>query len=231
MRLSIFRFDPERDARPYMQDFDVQPGPHDAMLLDLILKARLQDDSLTIRKSCREGVCGSDAININGRNGLACITPIRTLKEPVELRPLPSFPVIRDLVVDLSEFFRQYRSIKPYVVDEEPLPERERLQSPAERERLDGLYECILCACCTAQCPSFWWNPDKFVGPAGLLQAYRFLADGRDRDTQARLDDLNDVYRLFRCRTIMNCTEVCPKGLAPSRAIEKIRLMLAKQSL
>lgn len=231
MRLSIFRFHPERDAKPFMQDFDVEPGPHDAMLLDLILKARLQDDSLTIRKSCREGVCGSDAININGRNGLACVTPIRTLKEPVELRPLPSFPVIRDLVVDLSEFFRQYRSIKPYVVDEGPLPERERLQSPAERERLDGLYECILCACCTAQCPSFWWNPDKFVGPAGLLQAYRFLADSRDRDTQARLDDLNDVYRLFRCRTIMNCTEVCPKGLAPSRAIEKIRLMLAKQSL
>ena len=231
MRLSIFRFHPERDAKPFMQDFDVEPGPHDAMLLDLILKARLQDDSLTIRKSCREGVCGSDAININGRNGLACITPIRTLKEPVELRPLPSFPVIRDLVVDLTEFFRQYRSIKPYVVDEGPLPERERLQSPAERERLDGLYECILCACCTAQCPSFWWNPDKFVGPAGLLQAYRFLADSRDRDTQARLDDLNDVYRLFRCRTIMNCTEVCPKGLAPSRAIEKIRLMLAKQSL
>ena len=231
MRLSIFRFHPERDAKPFMQDFDVEPGPHDAMLLDLILKARLQDDSLTIRKSCREGVCGSDAININGRNGLACITPIRTLKEPVELRPLPSFPVIRDLVVDLTEFFRQYRSIKPHVVDEGPLPERERLQSPAERERLDGLYECILCACCTAQCPSFWWNPDKFVGPAGLLQAYRFLADSRDRDTQARLYDLNDVYRLFRCRTIMNCTEVCPKGLAPSRAIEKIRLMLAKQSL
>ncbi|MGE5103462.1 MAG: succinate dehydrogenase iron-sulfur subunit, partial [Betaproteobacteria bacterium] len=225
MRLSIFRFHPERDAKPFMQDFDVEPGPHDAMLLDLILKARLQDDSLTIRKSCREGVCGSDAININGRNGLACVTPIRTLKEPVELRPLPSFPVIRDLVVDLSEFFRQYRSIKPYVVDEGPLPERERLQSPAERERLDGLYECILCACCTAQCPSFWWNPERFVGPAGLLQAYRFLADSRDRDTQARLDDLNDVYRLFRCRTIMNCTEVCPKGLAPSRAIEKIRLM------
>lgn len=231
MRLSIFRFHPERDAKPFMQDFDVEPGPHDAMLLDLILKARLQDDSLTIRKSCREGVCGSDAININGHNGLACVTPIRTLKEPVELRPLPSFPVIRDLVVDLSEFFRQYRSIKPYVVDEGPLPERERLQSPAERERLDGLYECILCACCTAQCPSFWWNPERFVGPAGLLQAYRFLADSRDRDTQARLDDLNDVYRLFRCRTIMNCTEVCPKGLAPSRAIEKIRLMLAKQSL
>ena len=231
MRLSIFRFNPERDAKPYMQDFDVQPGPHDAMLLDLILKARLQDDSLTIRKSCREGVCGSDAININGRNGLACVTPIRTLKEPVELRPLPSFPVIRDLVVDLTEFFRQYRSIKPYVVDEGPLPERERPQSPAERERLDGLYECILCACCTSMCPSYWWNPDKFVGPAGLLQAYRFIADTRDRDTQARLDDLDDVYRLFRCRTIMNCTEVCPKSLAPSRAIEKIRLARAARAL
>ena len=133
--------------------------------------------------------------------------------------------------VDRTAFFKQYRSIKPYVGDEGPMPEKERLQSPADREKLDGLYECILCACCTAQCPSYWWNPDKFVGPAGLLQAYRFIIDSRDRDTAARLDDLNDVYRLFRCRTIMNCTEVCPKFLAPSRAIEKIRLMLANESL
>jgi succinate dehydrogenase / fumarate reductase iron-sulfur subunit len=147
------------------------------------------------------------------------------------LRPLPSFPVIRDLVVDMSGFFKQYRSITPYVVDDGPLPQKERLQSPADREKLDGLYECILCACCTSQCPSYWWNPDKFVGPAGLLQAYRFIVDSRDRATAERLDDLDDVYRLFRCRSIMNCTEVCPKGLAPSRAIEKIRLMLTKASL
>ncbi len=231
MKLSIFRFNPERDAKSYMQDYEVEPASTDIMLLDLILRVRMQDDSLAIRKSCREGVCGSDAININGRNRLACVTPIHTLKEPVVLRPLPSFPVIRDLVVDMTEFFKQYRSIKPYVVDEGPMPEKERRQSPADREKLDGLYECILCACCTAQCPSYWWNPDKFVGPAGLLQAYRFIIDSRDRDTAARLDDLNDVYRLFRCRTIMNCTEVCPKFLAPSRAIEKIRLMLANESL
>jgi succinate dehydrogenase / fumarate reductase iron-sulfur subunit len=231
MKLSIYRFNPERDAKPRMQDFEIDVLPTDVMLLDVILRLREQDDSLTIRKSCREGVCGSDAININGRNGLACVTPVRSLKEPVELRPLPSFPVIRDLVVDMSGFFKQYRSITPYVVDDGPLPQKERLQSPADREKLDGLYECILCACCTSQCPSYWWNPDKFVGPAGLLQVYRFIVDSRDRATAERLDDLDDVYRLFRCRSIMNCTEVCPKGLAPSRAIEKIRLMLTKASL
>ena len=231
MKFSIFRFDPDKDQKPYMQDYEIEPESTDRMLLDVILRIKMQDDSLTIRKSCREGVCGSDAININGRNGLACVTSVTILKEPVVLRPLPSFPVIRDLVVDMTQFFKQYHSIKPYVVDDEPMPEKERLQSPEDREKLDGLYECILCACCSSQCPSYWWNPDKFVGPAGLLQAYRFIIDSRDRDTQARLDDLNDVYRLFRCRTIMNCTEVCPKGLVPSRAIEKIRLKLVKDGL
>lgn len=232
MKLSIFRFDPERDKKPYMQDFDIEMGASDRMLLDVIVRIKgEQDDSLTIRKSCREGVCGSDAININGRNGLACITPVSDLADPVVLRPLPSFPVIRDLVVDMTQFFKQYHSIKPYLINYEPPPERERLQSPEERERLNGLYECILCACCTSQCPSSWWNPDKFVGPAGLLQAERFIADSRDRATRERLDDLNDVYRLFRCRSIMNCTEVCPKGLAPSRAIERIRLAMVKDSL
>ena len=221
MKLSIFRFDPERDKKPYMQDYEIDPET-DRMLLDVIIRIKALDDSLTIRKSCREGVCGSDAININGRNGLACITPIRALKEPVVLRPLPSFPVIRDLVVDMTQFFKQYHSVKP---------EKERLQSPEDREKLDGLYECILCGCCTSQCPSSWWNPDKFVGPAGLLQAERFIVDSRDRATQERLEDLNDAYRLFRCRTIMNCTEVCPKNLVPSRAIEKIRLMMVKNSL
>ena len=231
MKLSISRYNPERDEKPYMQDYEIAPGPQDRMLLDVILRLKAQDDSLTIRKSCREGVCGSDAININGRNGLACITKIADLKEPVVLRPLPSFPIIRDLVVDMTGFFKQYHSIKPYLINDDPAPERERLQSPAQRELLNGSYECILCACCTSQCPSFWWNPDKFVGPAGLLQAHRFIVDSRDQARQERLDDLNDAYRLFRCRTIMNCTEVCPKGLAPSRAIEQIRLLMVTDFL
>jgi succinate dehydrogenase / fumarate reductase iron-sulfur subunit len=201
------------------------------MLLDALVRIKELDDSVTFRRSCREGICGSDAMNINGRNGLACITRISELKEPVYLRPLPSFPVIRDLVVDMTLFFKQYHSVKPYLINDDPVPEKERLQSPEERDKLDGLYECILCACCTSQCPSSWWNPEKFVGPAGLIQAYRFIVDSRDRATQERLDDLNDPYRLFRCRSIMNCTEVCPRGLSPSRAIEKIRLMMAKESL
>ncbi len=231
MKLSIFRFNPERDAKPYMQDYEVELALTDRMLLDVIIRLKKQDETLTIRKSCREGVCGSDAMNINGRNGLACITPVRDLKEPVVLRPLPSFPVIRDLVVDMTQFFKHYDSIKPYLVNDEPPPEKERLQSPEDRDKLNGLYECILCACCTSQCPSSWWNPERFVGPAGLLQAERFIVDSRDTATQARLDDLNDVYRLYRCRTIMNCTEVCPKGLAPSRAIEKIRLAMVRESM
>jgi succinate dehydrogenase iron-sulfur subunit len=231
MKFSIYRFNPEQAVKPYMQDFDQPIGDEDHMLLDVILRIKAQDNTLTIRKSCREGVCGSDAININGRNGLACITRVRDLKEPVVLRPLPSFPVIRDLVVDMTRFYAQYTSVKPWLINDEPPPEKERLQSPEERDRLDGLYECILCGCCTSQCPSSWWNPVKFVGPAGLLQADRFIADSRDRATRERLDDLNDVYRLFRCRSIMNCTEVCPKGLAPSRAIESIRLTLLKEAL
>jgi succinate dehydrogenase / fumarate reductase iron-sulfur subunit len=231
MKLSIFRFDPERDREPYMQTYELEPQPGDRMLLDVLVHLKTLDDSLTFRRSCREGVCGSDAMNINGRNGLACITPVSTLKEPVELRPLPSFPVIRDLVVDMTQFFKQYHSIKPYLINEEPAPEKERVQSPEDRAKLDGLYECILCACCTSQCPSSWWNPDRFVGPAGLLQAYRFIVDSRDRAIEERLDDLNDPFRLFRCRTIMNCTEVCPRGLSPSRAIEKIRLMMVKSAL
>ncbi len=230
MKFSIYRFDPDADAKPRMQNYDVTLRPSVHMLLDAILEIKEKDDSLTIRKSCREGVCGSDAININGRNGLACVTPINTLQEPVALRPLPSFPVIRDLVVDMTQFYKQYYSIKPYLINIDIPPEKERLQPPHERDRLDGLYECILCACCSSQCPSYWWNPDKFVGPAGLLQAFRFISDSRDQATEERLDDLNDAYRLFRCRTIMNCTEVCPKGLEPSRAIEKIRLMMTKKS-
>ncbi len=159
------------------------------MLLDALMLLRQQDDSIGFRKSCREGVCGSDAMNINGRNGLACITSLSSLKQPIEIRPLPGLPVIRDLIVDMTQFFKQYHSIKPYLVNNDPPPETERLQSPEDRLELDGLYECILCGCCTTSCPSFWWNPDKFVGPAGLLQAYRFIADTRDQDTEARLDN------------------------------------------
>ena len=231
MRLSVYRYNPDEHTRPRMQDFDLELKRDDRMLLDAILRLKAQDPSLSLRRSCREGVCGSDAMNINGRNGLACVTPLAGLNEPVVLRPLPGLPVVRDLIDDMTSFFKQYHSIRPYLMNDEPPPDKERLQSPAARDHLNGLYECILCACCSTQCPSFWWNPDKFVGPAGLLQAYRFIIDNRDRATTARLDDLDDAYRLFRCRTIMNCTEVCPKGLAPSRAIEKIRLLMLKEAV
>ena len=229
MRFSISRYDPDRDEAPYLKDYDIDILPSDRMLLDVLLRLKEQDPSLSMRKSCREGVCGSDAMNINGRNGLACITRVRDLKEPVVVRPLPGFPIVRDLVVDMTQFFKQYHSIRPYLVNDEPPPEKERLQSPEERARLDGAYECILCACCSSQCPSYWWNPDKFVGPSGLIQAYRFIFDSRDKATEARLDDLNDAYRLYRCRTIMNCSEVCPKGLEPSHAIERVRLKMVKK--
>jgi succinate dehydrogenase / fumarate reductase iron-sulfur subunit len=232
MRLEIYRFVPDSDPRPRMQRYEIAPGPHDRMLLDVLERIRAtQDDSLAFRRSCREGVCGSDAMNINGRNGLACITRVADLPDRVVLRPLPGFPVVRDLIVDMTRFFEQYRSIKPYVVDERPFPERERLQSPEERAQLDGLYECILCACCSGFCPSYWWNPERFLGPATLLQALRFIADSRDRATAERLEQLNDAYRLFRCRSIMNCTEVCPKHLNPNRAIEHIKVRMVKAGL
>jgi succinate dehydrogenase / fumarate reductase iron-sulfur subunit len=231
MRFRIFRYDPDKDEKPTMQDYEVRLDPHDRMLLDALGRIKEQDDSLSLRRSCREGVCGSDAMNINGRNGLACITKLSDLKEPVELRPLPGLPVIRDLIVDMTQFFKQYHSIKPYLINEDPPPEKERLQSPEEREELDGLYECILCACCSTSCPSFWWNPDKFVGPAGLLQAYRFIADSRDQATAERLDNLEDPYRLFRCHSIMNCVDACPKNLNPTRAIGKIKELMVKRSV
>jgi len=229
MRFSIYRYNPEADDRPRMQHYDIALEPTDRMLLDALVRIKAHDDTLAFRRSCREGVCGSDGMNINGKNGLACITRVAELKEPVEIRPLPGLPVVRDLIVDMSQFFKQYQSVKPYLVNHEPPPEKERLQSPADREELNGLYECILCACCTTACPSFWWNPDKFVGPAGLLQAYRFIADTRDQSTGERLDDLEDPYRLFRCHSIMNCVDVCPKGLNPTRAIGKIKELLVKR--
>ena len=232
MRFRIFRYDPDKDAKPYMKDYDVQLDPHDRMLLDALVRIKDQvDDSLALRRSCREGVCGSDAMNINGKNGLACITKLADLKEPVELRPLPGLPVIRDLIVDMTQFFNQYHSITPYLRNHDPAPEKERLQSPEERDQLNGLWECVLCACCSTSCPSFWWNPDKFVGPAGLLWAYRFIADSRDQATGERLDNLEDPYRLFRCHTIMNCVDVCPKGLNPTQAIGHIKELMVKRAV
>lgn len=226
LTLSIYRFNPDLDAKPYMQDYELEiPAKSDPMLLTLLERLKdEQDSSITYRRSCREGVCGSDGMNINGTNGLACITKLTELKtDKIVVRPLPGFPVIRDLVVDMSQFYQQYERIEPYLQNDKNAPAQERLQSPEERSQLDGLYECILCACCTSSCPSFWWNPEKFVGPAGLLQARRFLADSRDTATEHRLGLLQDPFSVFRCRTIMNCTNVCPKGLNPTQAIAEIR--------
>ncbi len=226
----IYRYNPDVDAKPSMKTYEVELDGSERMLLDALFKLKKQDESISFRRSCREGVCGSDAMNINGKNGLACLTNMLTLPQKITLRPLPGLPVVRDLIVDMSQFFKQYHSIKPYIVNETVPPEKERLQSQEDRDELNGLYECILCACCSTSCPSFWWNPDKFVGPAGLLAAYRFVADSRDHDTASRLDNLEDPYRLFRCHTIMNCVDVCPKGLNPTRAIGKLKEMLVKRA-
>lgn len=232
MQLSIYRYNPETDKKPFMQDYDINLPDTAKMLLDALVQVKSDyDDSLSLRRSCREGVCGSDGVNVNGKNRLACITPLASLKQPIVVKPLPGLPVVRDLVVDMSQFFKQYRSIKPYLINDEPQPEKERLQSPAQRDKLDGLYECVLCACCSTACPSFWWNPDKFVGPAGLLQAYRFIADSRDTATNERLDNLEDPYRLFRCHTIMNCVDVCPKSLNPTHAIGKIKEIMLQRAI
>lgn len=227
----IYRYDPDKDAKPYMQTIKIDLEDGDRMLLDALLKLKKIDETLSFRRSCREGVCGSDAMNINGKNGLACLMNLNDLPEKIVLRPLPGLPVVRDLIVDMTDFFNQYHSIKPYLVNDVAPPEKERLQSPEQRDELNGLYECILCACCSTSCPSFWWNPDKFVGPAGLLAAYRFIADTRDNDTSARLDNLDDPYRLFRCHTIMNCVDVCPKELNPTKAIGKIKEMLVRRAV
>ena len=229
-KFQIYRYNPDTDERPYMQDYELEITS-ERMLLDALISLKAMDPTLSYRKSCREGVCGSDAMNVSGKNRLACQTNLNDLKDPIVLKPLPGLPVVRDLFVDMTQFFKQYESIKPYLINEDPEPEKERLQSPEEREELNGLYECILCACCSTACPSFWWNPDKFVGPAGLLQAYRFIADSRDTGTSERLDNLDDPYRLFRCHTIMNCVDVCPKGLKPAAAISKIKELMVRRAI
>ena len=233
MLVSLYRYNPETDREPYMQDVEVSlPEGKDLMVLDVLNLIKEKDQSLSYRRSCREGVCGSDGVNMNGKNGLACITPVSEVvsRGKLVVRPLPGLPVVRDLVVDMGIFYKQYHRIKPYLQNSTPAGGRERLQSPEDRAKLDGLYECILCACCSTSCPSFWWNPEKFVGPSGLLQAYRFLADTRDEATEERLADLDDPFSVFRCRGIMNCVSVCPKGLNPTKAIGHIRDMLLSRA-
>ena len=233
LTVSVYRYNPEIDYEPYMQDFSFDDEGKDMMVLDVLEKLKVIDPTLVFRRSCREGVCGSDGVNISGKNGLACITPLSEAVRDNKLviRPLPGLPVVRDLVIDMTQFYAQYEKIKPYMMNDSIPPEKERLQSQEDRAKLDGLYECILCACCSTACPSFWWNPDKFIGPSGLLQAYRFLADSRDTGTKERLTDLQDPFSVFRCHGIMNCVQVCPKGLNPTKAIGHIRNMLVKDSL
>ena len=232
LTVSIYRYNPEVDKEPHMQDFKFDSRGKDMMVLDVLETLKAEDATLVYRRSCREGVCGSDGMNISGRNGLACITPISEVikNNKIIIRPLPGLPVIRDLVVDMGQFYAQYEKIQPYLLNASEPPQIERLQSQEDRAKLDGLYECILCACCSSACPSFWWNPEKFIGPSGLLQAYRFLADSRDTSTEQRLEDLGDPFSVFRCHGIMNCVQVCPKGLNPTRAIGHIRNMLVKKA-
>jgi len=231
---SIYRYNPDVDDAPYMKDYELDlPEGSDMMVLDALILLKEQDPTLSFRRSCREGVCGSDGLNMNGKNGLACITPLSAVKaNKIVLRPLPGLPVVRDLIIDMTQFYNQYEKIKPYLInDGKEQPAREHLQSIEDRDKLDGLYECILCACCSTSCPSFWWNPDKFIGPAGLLHAYRFLIDSRDTATEERLDGLQDAYSVFRCHGIMNCVDVCPKGLNPTKAIGHIKSMLLARSV
>lgn len=229
IKVNLYRYQPESDATPRMETMEVDDRFRRAMVLDVLEALKEQDPTLGYRRSCREGVCGSDGMSINGKNGLACITPVAEVldkSDSLTLRPLPGMPVVRDLVVDQTQFFRQFEKIRPWLINDQPPTTSERRQSPADREKLDGLYECILCACCSSACPSWWWNPDKYIGPAGLIQAYRFLIDSRDTATEERLADLEDPFSVFRCRQIGNCTWVCPKGLNPLQAIGRIKLML-----
>ena len=230
-KFTVYRYDPDSGENPRYDTFEIDLDNCGPMVLDALIKMKSEmDPTLTFRRSCREGICGSCAMNINGRNGLACTTAIEDLKGEVRITPLPHMEVIKDLVPDFTHFYAQYASIRPWLQTVSTTPSgKERLQSPEQREKLDGLYECILCACCSTSCPSYWWNSDKFLGPAILLQAYRWLADSRDEMTGERLDELEDPFRLYRCHTIMNCANVCPKGLSPARAIAEIKKMQAER--
>jgi succinate dehydrogenase / fumarate reductase iron-sulfur subunit len=224
----IYRWNPDDGSNPRIDSYEVDLDHCGPMVLDAVLKIKNEiDPTLTFRRSCREGICGSCAMNIDGANSLACTTPIANIKGDVKINPLPHLPVVKDLVPDMSHFYAQYATIKPWIRTQSTTPpDSERLQSKQDREKLDGLYECILCACCSTSCPSYWWNGDRYLGPAILLQAYRWLADSRDEATGERLDDLEDPFKLYRCHTIMNCTKTCPKGLNPAKAIAEIKKML-----
>jgi succinate dehydrogenase / fumarate reductase iron-sulfur subunit len=228
-QFKIYRYDPEQEGNPTLDTFEVDLDNCGPMVLDALIKIKNEvDPSLTFRRSCREGICGSCAMNIDGTNTLACTKAIHGVKGEVAVYPLPHMEVVKDLVPDLTHFYAQYESIEPWLkADSPPPPTKERLQSPEDREQLNGLYECILCACCSTACPSYWWNADKFLGPAILLQAYRWIADSRDEHTGERLDALEDPFKLYRCHTIMNCAKTCPKGLNPAKAIAEIKQMMA----
>jgi succinate dehydrogenase / fumarate reductase iron-sulfur subunit len=228
----IYRWDPDSGENPRLDSYDVDMATCGPMVLDALIKIKNEvDTTLTFRRSCREGICGSCSMNIDGTNTLACIKPIEEIAGEVKIYPLPHMQVVKDLVPDLSQIWAQYQSIEPWMKATTPAPSRERLQSPEERAKLDGLWECILCFCCSTSCPSYWWNGDRFLGPAILLQAYRWIADSRDEFTGERLDALEDPFRLYRCHTIMNCTRTCPKNLNPAKAIGEIKdLMVARRA-
>ena len=229
----IYRWNPDDGKNPRIDTYEIELGACGPMVLDALIKIKNEiDPTLTFRRSCREGICGSCAMNIDGGNTLACLKPIQDVRGAIKVNPLPHMPVVKDLVSDLSHAFAQYRSVTPWIQTETPAaPDRERLQSKEERAKLDGLWECILCFCCSTSCPSYWWNGGRYLGPAVLLQAYRWIADTRDEATGRRLDDLEDPFKLYRCHTIMNCTDTCPKGLNPAAAIGAVkRLIVERQS-
>jgi succinate dehydrogenase / fumarate reductase, iron-sulfur subunit len=232
-KFRIYRYDPDTGQNPRYDTFEIDLDDCGPMVLDALIKIKNEvDPTLTFRRSCREGICGSCSMNMNGKNGLACTTAMEDLRGEIRVTPLPHMDVVKDLVTDFTHFYAQYASIRPWLQTVSTTPSgKERLQSPEQREKLDGLYECILCACCSTACPSYWWNSDKFLGPAILLQAYRWLADSRDEMTGERLDELEDPFRLYRCHTIMNCANVCPKGLSPARAIAEIKKMQAERQV
>ncbi len=226
----IYRWNPDDGKNPQVDTYHVNMDDCGPMVLDALVKIKNeQDPTLTFRRSCREGICGSCAMNIDGANTLACLKACGDVKGDVRIYPLPHMPVIKDLVPDLSRFYAQHRSIEPWLKTTTPTPQAEWKQSEAERALLDGLYECILCACCSTSCPSYWWNGDRYLGPAVLLQAYRWLIDSRDEATGERLDNLEDPFRLYRCHTIMNCAKACPKGLSPAKAISEIKKMMVER--
>ena len=227
----VYRYDPDSDKRPRIDTYEINLDDCGPMVLDAIIKIKNEiDPTLTFRRSCREGICGSCSMNIDGTNTLACIKAIEDIKGDVKIYPLPHMQVVKDLVPDMTHFYAQYASTQPWLKTDTPAPSNsERLQSPEDRKKLDGLYECILCACCTTSCPSYWWNGDKYLGPATLLQSYRWLADSRDESTGERLDELEDPFKLYRCHTIMNCTTTCPKGLNPAKAIANIKTMIIER--